>query len=186
MIRPAALVASLTLLWTSGCSPINRDRLEQEIRRIDPAFSQTLEKHQELASRIETYQRELALKRSTVERTIAQMRKDLAASTVSVNGKVLEAKKKMEPDQERMRVELTMASEELRAKRLQRASLSRTMSQLKKAGRNTGAAWTPAERARQDAKIKDLLADLARVDRELAVLAEHVRLLKIKQLLIRF
>ena len=178
-------VAVLSLPGMTGCSPINRERLTEEIRKTDPDFIPVLDKHQELASRIDTYERELALKRSTVERNITQLRKELAASTASVNGKIAETKKKIEPDQERLRLALGMASEELRATRLQRASLGRAISQVKKASKSAGAAWTDAERARQDEKIQDMRADLSRVDQESAALREHVRLLKIKLLLIK-
>lgn len=173
------------LALAAGCSPINRERLEEEIRTTDPAFVTVLEKHQELASRIETYQHELALKRSTVERTITQLRKEVAAATASINAKIAETQKRMEPDRARLRLALAMASEELRAKRLQRASLGRSISQLKKASKSAGAAWTDAERARQQAKIQDMLADLARIDQEFAALKEHVRRIKIKLVLIQ-
>ena len=178
-------VAVLSLWAIAGCSPINRERLTEDIRKTDPEFIPVLDKHQELASRIEMYERELALKRGTVERNIAQLRQELTAATESVNAKIAETKKKIEPDQERLRLALAMASEELRAKHLQRASLGRAISQLKKASKNVGAAWTEAERARQDGKIQDMRADLSRIDQESAALKEHVRLLKIKFLLLK-
>ena len=75
--------AALTLLLAGlmpGCAPADRDQWTKEVLAADPSFAGVLEKHRELANRIDTYQRELALKRTTVDQTIKQMRQDLAAS----------------------------------------------------------------------------------------------------------
>ena len=176
---------SFVLLWTTGCSPVNREELTNEVLTADPTFASVLDKHRELANRIETYERELALKRGTVEQTIAQMRKDLAASAATVRNKTAETKKRMEPDRERVERALSLAGEELRAKQIQRASLGRSMSQLRKALHNARAVWTEAERSRQEAQIDEMRRDDARLDQEMAAMKAHMRLLKIKLLLIK-
>lgn len=175
------LLASLGL---TSCAPANRAQLEQEALKADPEFAAVLEKHRELANRIETYKRELALKRSTIERNIAQLRKDLAVAVSGVRAKAEDVKKRMSPDRERLELALSLASEELRAKRSQRASVGRSIAQLKKALKTSGPTWTAQERARQEAQIQDLLHDAQRLDQELTGLKAHVRLLKIKLYLI--
>ena len=169
----------------AGCSPPNRERLVKEVLASDPSFSSTLEKHREIANRIDTYKQELALKRSTSERAIAQLKKELAQATASVESKTAEAKKRLDPERERLTLALSMASEELRAQRLQRASLGRSIAKLKKVVSSAKDVWTKEERSRQDAQVQEMLGDAARLDREMITLNEHVRLLKIKLLLIK-
>jgi len=168
-----------------SCAPAKREDLAKEVLKMDPEFSAVLEKHRELTSRIETYERELALKRSTIERSIAQLRRDLASAAATTNAKTAEVKKRMEPDQQRLTLALSMSSEELRAKRIQRASLGRSIAQLKKSLNSKNATWMPEERSRQQAQLDEMLKDVVRLDQEMAGLKQSVRLLKIKLLLIK-
>ena len=170
---------------TAGCAPAGREGLTKEVLKADPEFSSVLEKYRELANRIDTFERELSLKRSTVEQTIKQMRKDLAATAATVRSKTDELKKRIEPDRQRLELALSMAGEELKTKRAQRASLGRSVTQLKKAVKTASAAWTEEERSRQEAQIQEMLRDASRLDQELAAMKEHIRLLKIKLLLIK-
>jgi uncharacterized protein YdcH (DUF465 family) len=179
------LILLLAVLGAASCAPAKREDLVKEVLKVDPEFSTVLEKHRELSSRIETAKRELELKRSTIERNIAQLRKELAAAAASANTKTAEIKKRIEPDQQRLATALSLSSEELRAKRLQRASLGRSIAQLRKALNSKDAAWTPEERARQQAQLDEMLEDTARLDSEMAGLKQNVRLLKIKLLLIK-
>jgi len=179
------LIAILLMLSAASCAPAKREDLVKEVLKVDPEFSAVLEKHRELSSRIETAKRELELKRSTIERSIAQLRKDLAAAATSARAKTSEIKKRMEPDQQRLTMALSMSSEELRAKRIQRASLGRSIARLRKALNNKDAAWTSEERLRQQAQLDEMLKDTARLDGEMTGLKQHVRLLKIKLLLIK-
>lgn len=185
LIAVAAWGASVGLGGVPGCAPASREQLVKETLKADPGFSSALEKHRELINRIETYERELALKRTTVEQTIAQLRKDLAASADLVRSRTLEVRKRMRPDQERLEHALSMGGEELRAKQSQRASLGRSVSHLKKALKSAGTAWSAQERAHQQAQISEMLRDAERLDREIATLRAHVRLIKIKLLLIK-
>lgn len=180
------LWASTALAGLSGCAPpAKREELAKEVLRADPEFTQVLDKHRELANRIETHQRELALKRSEVERKIAQLRKDLTTAVVSVKQKTDDVKKRMEPDRVRLQLALSMASEQLQTTRLQRSSFGRSVSRLRNALKSTDSGWTAQERARREAQISDMLADAKRLDQEIASLKAHVRLLKIKLLLIK-
>ena len=179
------LSATLLATWIAGCAPANREKLVQEVLQTDPRFAEVLERHRELASRIETYKREFALKRSTVEQKIAEMRKDLGAAAASVRQKTADARKRLEPDRQRLKLAIAVANEELRAKGAQRASLGRTMARVKKALASPKAAWSDDERARQDAHAKEMLADATRLDREMETIQAHLRLLKTKLLLIQ-
>ena len=182
MAMAALLLASGV---AAGCAPANRDELTKEVLREDPAFTEVLERHRELANRIETYKRELALKRKSVEETTAQLRRDLAASGASVKSKIEEAKKRIRPERERLGLTLSLAGEELRTKQAQRANVGRSIAQMKKALGDKHSVLSAEERARQDAQLSELLADADRIDREIEGIRAHVRLLKIKLLLIK-
>lgn len=179
------LAVVVLVFSTVSCAPAKREDLVKEVLKADPEFSSVLEKHRELNSRMETAKRELELKRTTIERSIAQLRKDLAAAATSTRAKTSEITKRMEPDQQRLTLALSMSSEELRAKRIQRASLGRSIAQLKKSLKAKDAAWTPEERTRQQAQLDEMLKDVARLDQEMEGLKQNVRLLKIKLLLIK-
>jgi alpha-D-ribose 1-methylphosphonate 5-triphosphate synthase subunit PhnG len=75
--------------------------------------------------------------------------------------------------------------EELRRKRDQRASLGRQIVQLRKSLKGSQVNWTERERSRQQADLDALLQDAARLDREMAILKQHIRLHKVKLLLIK-
>ncbi|MBI4343447.1 MAG: hypothetical protein HY601_01355 [Candidatus Omnitrophica bacterium] len=158
----------------AGCAPVNREQLAEEVAKADPEFSSTLAKHRELTNRLETFERELQLKRTTVERRIQQLRQDLASAAKSLRARVAEIKRLMEPDRRRYELELGLAGEELRAKRSQRASLGRQIVRLKKLGD-----------AKHEAQLKEYLQDAGRLDQEMVGLRRHVRLLKLKLLLIK-
>jgi len=179
------LVVVLLAVGAASCAPAKRDDLVKEVLKADPEFSSVLEKHRELNSRIETANRELELKRTTIERNIAQLRKDLAAAAASARAKMAEIKKRIEPDQQRLTMALSLSSDELRAKRIQRASLGRSIAQLRKSLNRQDSPGTPEERTRQQAQLDEMLKDAARLDGEMTGLKQHVRLLKIKLLLIK-
>ena len=171
---------------TAGCAPpSNREQLAQEVLRADPEFSQVMDRHRELANRIKTFEQELALKRKTVDESIAQLRRDLASATATVRAKTHELKKRMEPDRQRLELDVSLANEELRSKQVQRASVGRSVAQLKKSLKSQAVPLTPQERERQQAQVDELLNDAARLDQELAGLKAHVRLLRVKLLLIK-
>jgi hypothetical protein len=178
----AAFVAGAVL---AGCAPANRDELAKEVLAADPSFAAVLERRRELANRIDTYERELVLKRSTVEQTIRQLRQDLASSAKAVRAKTEETRTKLEPERERLAQALVRAAEELKAKRVERAAIGRSISQLRKSLTSSSVAWTDEERTRQAASADEMVRDAARVDHELATLKAHVRLLKIKLLLMK-
>ena len=177
--------AVVALVWVAGCSPPSTEQLRQEVLKTDPDFSEILGKHREVVNRIDTLNRELALKRATIEQAIAKQRKDLSDAAEGVRSKTAEMKRRMEPDRQRLTLALSMAGEELRAKQVQRASLGRLIAQLRKAAKSQDALWTPQERAKHDTRLQELLQDATRLDQEIVAIKAHVRLLKIKLLLIK-
>ncbi len=187
-IRACWHTVGLVLLlpvWLAGCAPPSREELAKEVLKADPLFARVLDQHRELANRLETYARELALKRGAVEQAIAKLRRDLAAATTQVRQKTAEAKQQLHPERERLQLALSMAGEQLQAKQAQRASLGRSIARLRKAIRSAGSVWTEQEQARNDELLNEMRRDAARVDQELVALRAHLRLLKIKLLLIK-
>ena len=186
IVLPGLRAVLLVGLAAAGCAPpADRDELAKEALAADPSFAAVLEKHRELASRIETYERELALKRSTVEQTVKQLRQDLAASADAVRARTAETQAKMDPDRKRLLQALNAAGEELKIAQARRAAIGRAISQLRKSLKSSSQAWTDEERTRQDAHVDEMLRDAARIDHEMAAIKIHVRLLKIKLLLIK-
>ncbi len=175
------------LVLLAGCAPASREELEREVLKADPDFTATLEEHRDLANKIETYEQELALKRTTVERTVTQMRKDLAAATMGVKGRIEETKSRMRPEQDRLKLQLSLAADQLKAKQVERAKLGRAIAKLRKSSSDAGAAGTQdsQQRMTHEQEISDLLSEAARLDQEIGALKEHVRLLKMKLILLR-
>ncbi len=180
------LMSVSLIAWLAGCAPpAKREELVQQVLKEDPEFAQVLDKHQQLVNRIETYERELALKRGTIEHQIAQLRKELTVAIASVRQKTLDTKKRMEPDQQRLMLAISMGSEQLRAKREERASLGRSIAKLRKTLKDPNAPLTESERTTRSREIDEMLQDARRLDQELQTLSGHIRLLKIKLLLIK-
>ena len=180
------VLVPLLCLPMSGCAPANREQLIEEVLAADPAFAEVLDKHRELANRADTYSRELALKRKTVEETITIMRKDLKSSQATVRAKIAETKKQMQSEQQRLDLTLSLAGERLRATQVQRASLGRSIAQLRKSLTGDDSPFTAEERSSRQAQMAEMERDTARLDHEMVALKEHVRLLKVKSLLIQF
>ena len=139
-----------------SCAPTNREQVAREVLKVDPSFGAVLDRRRELENRVETYERELALKRSAVERSITQLRRELAASTTSVRMRITEVKKRIEPERSRLRLALSMANNELQAKQAARAGLGRSIASLKKALRESQSGWSEAEQAKQRSNIDGL------------------------------
>jgi len=180
------VLAALLAAGIAGCAPANREQLAKEALSQDPEFSAVLEKHQELSSRIQTYERELTLKRSTVEKTIQQLRKDLTEAARQVGVRTAEVKQRMEPDRKRLELTLSLAGEDLAAKREQRANLGRQIVQSKKSLKDPRLGLSAEQLAQKEAKIGEMVRDAQRLDQEMDGLKEHIRLIKIKLLLIKF
>ena len=181
------LAAGCLALSLSGCSaPANREQLAKEVLAVDPGFSSMLDMHRDLTSRIDTYQRELALKRSTIERSIADLRKELETATANVRAKIDAAKAQLDPERKRLDIQLVLAGEELRAKQAQRANIGRSIAKLRKTLKEAGQALSEPERATQEGRLEEHLREGGRLDREIAGSKEHIRLLKLKLLLVRF
>ena len=183
MVRIA--FAALAVGLCAGCAPANRDQLVKEALSSDPDFATVLDKHREISNRIKTFEREYALKRSTAERTISQLRRELTAASAALRAKTSEAKTRMEPDRKRLALALSMASEEIQTKQLQRASIGRSIANVQKAAKGGGETWSEKERAQQHAQLEQMQRDATRLDQEIDALRQHARLLKVKLYLLK-
>ena len=189
-IRHQPLLPSLlglaVLSVCGGCwAPANPERLREEALKADPGFAEVLEKRDDLANRIMLIDRELELKRSQVEQKITQLRKDLEDVRQQATQKTGKIKTLLKPDRERLDHALSMAMEERRAKRNQRASIGRSISQLRKSLKQTNPPWTDAERTKMERDLDAHLQETQRLDQEIAVLNGHLRLLKVKRILLQ-
>lgn len=179
----AALLALLILL--AGCEPVDRAHLAKEVLKADPEFSVTLKERDNYASRIETADRELDLKRQTVKRAMGKLRQDLAESIQTVKQKRAHYRSLIEPELKRLRLAQSLAQDELKAKRQQHAGVGRSIAKLRKALKDSAEAWSPQEAQRQVLHQQEMLDDAKRLDREIAALNDHLKLLKHKLFLLR-
>lgn len=164
----------------SGCAPRDRAQLVHDVLEADPAFRAVLERRDDYASRLETAQRELALKRATIQRNIRKLREELIESERAVRKKKAQLRTLIEPDRRALEMDLDLALTELRAKGTHRASIGQAISKLRKAVKQAGEVWSETERARQETQLQDMVQDAQRLEKELATLKQHVRLLKLK------
>lgn len=170
----------------AGCgAPSNPQQLRQEVLAADAEFADVLQKRDEVANRITLQERELAVKRSRVDSEIARLRQELNTATDQAAQKSRQLKATLDPDRQRVELAYSMAAEELKAKRHQRASIGRSISQLRKTLKDPTSTWTDRERADMDREWSDLSRDAQRLDQETQALNQHLRLLKVKRLLLR-
>jgi len=180
------VVYGLLLGFAAGCGPpANPERLREEVLKADPTFSEVLQKRDEQANRIKLLEREFDLKRTQAHDQIAKLQKELQDARAQVDQKILRSKALMKPDIDRLELAISMATEERQAKRNQRASVGRSISRLRKALSQDTPQFAAAERARMEQELSDLVAETQRVDYEITALNEHLRLLKIKRVLLR-
>ena len=166
--------------------PINREELAKQVVQQDPSFSTVLEKYQALASRIDTYRRELALKRTSIEQSIDRLHKELQAAIAAVKKKVEDTKRLMAPERQEIVVALALAEEELRATRPQRMSVGRRIVQLRKAIKAPVQGTPAADKAKFEAQFNEAVEEAQRLDHEIDLIKDHIRLLKLKARLIEF
>ena len=176
--------AGFCLLGMVGCTPLKREDLVNQVLGEDPGFTQVLDKHRELATRIETCERELDVKRKAVERKIKQLRQELAEATAVARHKIAEVKRLIEPDRKRIEQALSEASVKLHTAQTQRVALAHSISKLRQTLDDKQINGTPQARAEQNTQLEEMLRDAKRLDQEISDLKEHVRRLKMKFLLI--
>jgi hypothetical protein len=180
------LALGLLLGGMAGCErPINAAAIRDEVLKADPRFSDALQKRDELASKIALFEQELALKQSQVEGQIRVLRKELSQTRATVNEQIRKTKAVIRPFWERVDLDLSLASQELKLKRNQRASVGGRISAIRKSLKRAQPAWTPEERAKMDRDLEELLYETGRLDAEITTLTQHARLLKLKRLLLR-
>lgn len=179
------LTLLVVLAAVAGCGPTDRSQLADEVLQADPSFQSVLEVRDRYASQIETAEREYALKRDTVQRTIQALRQELAEGQRSVKQKKARYQVLIEPQRKRLDWSLSMATEELRNKRIQRASVGRSISQLRKALTAPDETWAEPDRQRRERQLQEMRRDAQRLDEEMTVLKQHLRLLQLKLRLIR-
>lgn len=180
--RPLRVMIGVLVVSASGCGPpADPEELRKEALQADPAFATVLERRDEQANRVDLLRREFDLKRTQAEGRIAQLRKDVKDARQQVEQKIQNSLAVLKPDLDRLRLALSLANDERQAKRAQRASLSRSISRLKHAVK----AGEAADQTSIERELHDLLQESQRLDREVRALNEHIRLLKIKLLLLR-
>ena len=169
----------------AGCDLLGGgpEQMRREALKADPGFASALNKHDELADRIALLQRELALKKSTIDRQIEQLRKEYRDARDQVQRKIVETETTLKPDQQKIDLAILMAGEEFKTKRSQRASLGNSISRIRKALKEPS--WAEADRRRLANELSDLLANAKRIDQEATALTQHLRLLKLKRRLLR-
>ncbi len=182
----AALLAVVTFAAVSGCNRrgVDLQAIRREVLAADPEFGEHLERRDELANRVQVLQRELSVKQSQVDRQISQLRDGLRHTTDEVNHNVQSLRGQMSPVTARIDAEMSRGGEELKALRLQRATVGRTMSQLRKSLK-APAELTETERVRMDRELGEILEETNRLDLEIAAVNQHIRLLRNKRLLLR-
>lgn len=187
-LRFLALLAALLAAQGSGClpKPVNREELAKQVAKQDPSFSSVLEKYRTLKNRISTYERELAVKKGTIEGGIERLRGELQAATQAVKKKAAETKRLMDPERQHITVSLALAEEQLKTTQHQRMSVGRRMVQLRKAIKVPAKGTAVEAIATYQAQLNDAVTEAQRLDREIALIKDHVRLLKIKARLIEF
>ena len=184
---PSLRALSLFLLvGCVSCSVPTPDQGKQvsDVLTADPRFKTVLDKRDECASRIETAEREFALKRQNVERGIERLKQELAEGEATLKKKKSQLAQLLDPDRKRLDLDKSMSEDELQAKREQRANVGRTIVKLRKALKDA-TVWTPQEKQRQEAHLQDMLEDIKRLDREMEGIKAHIRLLKMKLSLLR-
>lgn len=181
-----AICCAVVFCWLAGCGvPPNAQQLREDVLRADPRFAEVLEKRDEQANRIALLEREFDLKQTQAQQQIKQLRDALAEARRQVDQKIQKSKALLKPDLERLELAISMAGNELRAKRSQRAGIGSNISRLKKSLKGGQVSWSEAEGASMNKELNDLLQEAQRLDREIAALSEHIRLLKVKRLLLR-
>ena len=181
------LICVVALGWSLAVcgAPPNAQKLRDEVLRADPRFADVLEKRDEQANRIVLLEREFDLKKTQAQQQIKQLRDGLDEARRQVDQKIQKSKALLKPDLERLELAVSMAGNELRAKRSQRASLGGNISRLKKSLKGGQVQWSESEGASMARDLNELLEEAKRLDGEIAALNEHIRLLKIKRLLLR-
>ena len=170
----------------AGCSgSAGREQHTKEVIAVDPTFSAVLDRHRRLLNRLEAYDREFGLKRLMVERTISQLRQDLAATKRDITQRKAQLKSEMDPVRAGLMQDMAEARAEIAGLGLQRSTIGGWISKIKKAMLDAHGAWPAEEHAHQQAELEQMLQTAHRMESEIEVLKNHIRILELKIELIR-
>ena len=181
-----AIFASGFGLVCLGCSNASNDKATRiEVIKADPSFAKLIEKRDDLASKVSQLQRELSLKQTQIEKQIDQLKQDLREARSQVNSKIQQTKALLDPERQNLELSLSLAENELKSKRAQRAALSRSIERLKKAIKESASLWSKDQKEKTQADLNDFIHEAKRLDVELSSLKAHDKLLKQKLALLK-
>ena len=179
------------LLWalalSAGCGPsVTTEEAAKRVLADDPAFRSTLEQKNTLDVEIAGLQRELFAKKSEVDLKLKALQQAYRDAKRESDARVKGLIAQLNPQREQVRLDMTLAENQLKAQQAEVSNLKRSVAQLRASLKTTGEA-APGKEARADrnARLDALASQLGERQAQVKELQDHLQLLRLKLQLLR-
>lgn len=173
-------------LLLAGCVA-GEDEMRAEVLRADPPFEELLKRHEDVAAQVTVLEEDLAERKRVLDANIRELRLAFREQQASIQEQVEHLQSQLDPPRESIRLKLRVLENEVRAKRAQLGSASRTTEELRRYLRQPPPGATSDDiqsRERQFAEaveqVEGLKQELSRLQQDRTVLQYELRLLNLR------
>ena len=179
------------LLWalalSAGCGPsVTTEEATKRVLAADPAFQPALEQKSTLDVEIAGLQRELFAKKSQMDAQLKALQQGYRDAKRESDARVRGLIAQLNPQREQVRLDTTLAENQLKAQQAEVSNLKRSIVQLRASLKTTGEAVLGKEaRADRNARLNALTSQLGERQAQVKELQDHLQLLRLKLQLLR-
>ena len=177
----------LALALSAGCGPsVTTEEATQRVLADDPAFRSTLERKSTLDVEIAGLQRELFAKKSETDAKLKALQQGYRDAKRGNDARVKELIAQLNPQREQVRLDITLAENQLKARQADVSSLKHSIAELR-ASLKTAGETAPGTEARADrnARLDTFTSQLGERQAQVKELQDHLQLLRLKLQLLR-
>ncbi|MCX5716485.1 MAG: hypothetical protein NTV07_06530 [Candidatus Omnitrophica bacterium] len=182
---PMFCMVLILVFVVSGCEQIDKASLDEVIQK-DPSFKPTLDKKQDLDSKIETMIGRLRDLKTDADSRIRAIQENFNKEKTDIDAKVTALKKELEPERFKIRENINTLRTELTAKKGMLRNLEATKRNLSNLITQKKAVnVTEKDASRWQEELTDLDKQIAAFLDEIKNLEEKIHILRIKLLALR-
>lgn len=186
MVRRMGWALLCLPLLMAGCTS-SEDEMREAVLRADPSFADLLKRHEDVAAQVMVLEENLAERKRVLDANIRELRLAFREQQSSMQEQVEHLQSQLDPPRESIRLKLRVLDNEVRAKRAQLGSASRTTEELRRYLRQPPPGATADDiqsREHQFAEaleqMEGLKQDVSRLQHDRTVLQYELRLLNLR------
>ena len=167
---------------------VNTEEATKRVLAEDPGFQATLEQKSALDVQVAELQRELFAKKSEIDLQLKALQQEYRGAKRETDTQVKALTAQLDPQREQIRLEMTLAENQLKARQAEVSGLQRSIAQLRASLKTApGGAAAPGKAVRADRanRLDALTAQLGEHQIQVKELQDRLQLLRLKLQLLR-